>query len=107
MDKEEILKRSREENQNKDIFKLEVFAKAQRIAGLIAVSMAFILMFVERVILDAELNYGYSLIIFAAGAGLWYYRFAKFKNKSDVIFAVVWTVMTVLSAVEYVLGLIR
>lgn len=107
MDKEEILKRSREENQNKDIFKLEVLARAQRISGLIAVSLAFAITLIERVILDNELNYGYPLIIFAAGAGLWYYRFAKFKNKSDVIFSVVWTVMTVLSAVEYVLGLIR
>lgn len=107
MDKEEILKRSREENQNKDIFELEVLAKAQRISGLIAVSLAFAITLIERVILDNELNYGYPLIIFAAGAGLWYYRAAKLKSKRDLALAVVWTAVVVFAAVEYVLELIR
>ena len=50
MNKEEILQASRNENQNKDIYELEVISKGQRIGGLIGISVAFVLMFVERVI---------------------------------------------------------
>lgn len=99
MNKEEILQASRKENHNKDIFELEIISKAQRIGGLIALCVTFALMFVERVILDIGMNYGYYLIILSAGMGLWIYKAVKLKRKHEILLAVLWGVMTVYAVV--------
>ena len=106
MNKEEILQASRNENRNKDIFELEVISKAQRVGGLIATSVTFALLLVERVILDNGTNYGYFLIIMSAGAGLWLYKAVKMKKKHEIFIAVLWTVMCIYAGVMVVLNLI-
>ncbi|MBO4913753.1 MAG: hypothetical protein J5449_00975 [Oscillospiraceae bacterium] len=107
MNKEEILRASRNENQNKDVFELEVINRGQRIGGLIAISIAFALMLVERVILDSNTNYSYFLIIMSAGAGLWIYKAVKLKRKHEIVVAVIWTLFSIYAAVMVVLGYIR
>ncbi len=106
MNKEEILQASRNENQNKDIYELEVISKGQRIGGLISISVTFVLMLVERAILDIGINYGYFLIILSAGAGLWIYKAAKLKRKHEIVFAVVWSLFAIYAAVMVVLNFI-
>ena len=88
MNKEEILQASRNENQNKDIYELEVISKGQRIGGLIGISVAFVLMFVERAILDTGMKYGYFLIILSACTGPWIYKAVKLKKKHEILHAV-------------------
>ena len=106
MNKEEILQASRKENKNKDIYELEVINKGQRIGGLIAISAAFALLILERVILDIGTNYGYFCIIMSAGAGLWIYKAVKLKRKHEILLAVLWSVMGIYSAVMVVLSFI-
>lgn len=106
MNKEEILKKSRNENQNKDIYELEVISKAQRVGGLIAVCVTFVLMLIERVILDNGTNYGYFLIILSAGMGLWLYKAVKMRKKHEMLLAVLWTVFAVYAAVMVILDFI-
>ncbi|MBQ9458516.1 MAG: hypothetical protein IJU66_01115 [Oscillospiraceae bacterium] len=106
MNKEDILQASRKENQNKDFYELEVISRAQRIGGLIAISIAFLLMLVERVVYDNGTNYAYFLMILSAGAGLWIYKAIKLKRKHEIVFAVVWTLLSIYAAVEVVLGYI-
>lgn len=107
MNKEEILKKSRNENQNKDIYELEVISKAQRAGGLIAVCVTFVLMLVERVILDSGTNYGYYLIILSAGMGVWFYKAMKMRRNHEIFLAVLWTVLAIYAAVMVVLDFIR
>ena len=104
MNKDEVLQASRNENQNKDIYELEVISKGQRIGGLIGLCVAFALMLVERVILDIGTNYGYFCIILSAGEGLWIYKAVKLKRKHEILLAVFWTVMAVYAAVMAVLS---
>ena len=104
MNKEEILQASRNENQNKDIYELEVIRKGQRISGLIGISVTFLLMLIERVILDIGMNYGYFLIILSASTGLWIYKAAELKKKHEIILAVLWGVFTIYAAVMVVLS---
>ena len=85
---------------------MEVVSKGQRIGGLIGLSVTFVLMLVERVILDVGMNYGYFLIILSAGAGLWIYKAAKLKKKRDFALAVFWSVFAVYAAVMVVLNFI-
>lgn len=107
MDRDEILMKSRNENQNKDIYELEVISKAQRVGGLIAVCVTFTLMVIERVILEEDTNYGYFLIILSAGMGLWLYKAVKMRKKHEVLLAVLWTAFAIYAAVMVVLGFIR
>lgn len=106
MNKEEILRKSRNENQNKDIYELEVIRKAQRVGGLIAVCVTFALMVIERVILDIGTNYGYFLIILSAGMGLWIYKAVKMRKKHEMLLAVLWTALAIYAAVMVILNFI-
>jgi hypothetical protein len=106
MNKDEILEKSRNENQNKDIYEMEIINKGQRIGGLIGVSVTFALMLIERVILDIGTNYGYFLIILSAGAGLWIYKAVKMKKKHEILLAVIWSLFAVYTLVMVILGFI-
>lgn len=106
MNKEEVLQASRNENQNRDIYELEVISKAQRVGGLIAVSVTFALMLIERVILDSGMNYEYFLIILSAGTGLWIYKSVKMRRRHEILLAVLWAVFTIYAAVMVVLDFI-
>ncbi len=107
MNKEEILQASRKENQNKDIYELEVISRAQRVGGLIGVGITFALMVIERVILERDTNYGYFLIILSAGAGLWIYKAAKMKKKHELFLGILWIVFAIFAAVQVILNFIR
>lgn len=107
MNREEILQASRNENQNKDIYELEVIRKGQRIGGLIGVCVTFALMVVERVILETGMNYGYFLIILSASAGLWIYKAAKLKKKHEIFLAMLWSIFAIYAAVMVVLNFVR
>ena len=106
MNKEEILQASRNENQNKDIYELEIISKGQRIGGLIGICITFALMLFERVILENGMNYGYFLIILSASAGLWIYKALKLKKKHEIFLAVLWTLLAVYAAIMVVLNFI-
>lgn len=103
MNKEEILRASRNENKNKDMFELEVISKGQRIGGLTALCIAFVLMIIERVILENGTNYGYYCIVMSAGFGLWIYKAIKLKKTHEILLAVLWGILTVYSAVMIIL----
>lgn len=106
MDKEEILRASRKENQNKDIFGLEVISKAQRTGGLIAIIVTYVLMAVEVIIFDGDVNYRYFLIVLSAAMGFWIYKAIKLRKKADIFCAILWTLLTTYSAVMVVLNYI-
>jgi len=106
LNKDEILKASRNENQNRDIYGIEIIRKGQRIGGLIGLIAAFTLMFTERIILENGTNYGYFLIIFSAAAGLFIYKAVKLKKKHEIMIASIYIIMAVYSAVMVVLGYI-
>lgn len=106
MKKEDILQAGRKENQNKDIFELEIIRKGQRIGGLTAVCSAFVLMFLERVIMDRGINYGYLFIILSATEGMWIYKAVKLKRKHEILLTVIFGIMMIYAAVMTVLGFI-
>ena len=106
MNREEILQASRNENQNKDIYELEVISRAQRIGGLIAICVAFALMMVEAILFDSGTNYAYFLMIISAGTGLWIYKAVKLKRKHEIALAVLWSLLSVYAAVMVVRGYI-
>lgn len=103
MKKEDILKASRNENQNKDLYEIDITRKSQRIGGLIALIIAFVLMSVE-VLLDKDTNYGYFIIILSASSGLWIAKSIYLKRKHEIALAVLWSVLTICEIVMYILN---
>lgn len=103
MTKDEILAKSRQENQNKDIFELEVIRKAQRIGGLIAVSIAFLLILCER-LGDMGMNYGYYLMILSAGSALFCYKGIRLHRKHEIALAILFGAMMVYALVMYIIA---
>ena len=106
MKKEEILQASRNENQNKDIFELEIISKGQRIGGIVALFVTFALIFVESVIIDSGVNYRYCFIIISAGVALWIYKAVKLKRMHEILLAVFFGIMTVSAGIMAVLSFI-
>ena len=52
------------------------------------------------------MNYGYYLIIMSAAAGLWIYKAIKLRRRNDIIIAVMFTVISVYSAIMAIMNLI-
>lgn len=104
MKKEDILQASRNENQNKDFYELEITRKGQRIGGLIGLSIAFALMVIERVVLENDTNYGYFCIIMATALGLFTYKAIKLKRKQDIITSILYAIMTAYAIVMQILN---
>lgn len=104
MDKEEILRASRRENKNQDIYEHEVIKRGQLIGGLVGLTMAFAMMLVER-ILELGTNYGYFAIILSAGAAMFIVKSIKLRRKHEIVLAVLWTVMAVYAVTMYLIKL--
>lgn len=101
MTKDEILAKSRREHQNKDIFELEVMRKAQRIGGLIALSIAFLLILCEQ-LGELGMNYGYFLMILSAGSALCIYKGIRLRRGKDIVMAILFGTMMVYALVMYI-----
>lgn len=102
MTKDEILAKSRQENQNRDIFESEVIRKAQRIGGLIALSIAFCLIVCEM-LGDVGMNYGYFLMILSAGSALCLYKGIRLHRRKEIVMAILFGTMTVYALVMYIM----
>lgn len=104
MKKEDVLQASRNENQNKDLYELEVNRRGQRIGGLIGVCIAFALMLIEKLVFENGTNYGYFCIILSAALGVTAYKAIKFKRTRDIVLSALFGVMAVYSVVMQVLN---
>ena len=63
-------------------------------------------MIIEMMFFDLSMNYGYYLIIMSAAAGLWIYKAIKLRRRNDIIIAVMFTVISVYSAIMAIMNLI-
>ena len=106
MDRDEILRKAKAENKNRDIYELEILNKGQRVGGRVAVAVTLALMIIEMMFFDLSMNYGYYLIIVSAAAGLWIYKAIKLRRRNDIIIAVMFTVISVYSAIMAIMNLI-
>lgn len=104
MNKEDILKTSRAENQNKDIYELEIVKRGQRIGGLTAIVVAFLLLLVEQAYYERT-NYGYFLMITTCAAGMMIYKAFKLRRKHEIAVAMLWIAVTIYAAVRYIISL--
>lgn len=106
MNKEEILAKSREENKDVDLVEIEVNKKSEGFASLVSAIVCFAL-YAAELIICGEKNYSLWSILTAAFAANYLYKGIKLKDKSKLIFGVLWTITSVLTIVTAVIVLLK
>lgn len=94
MKKEEILQASRNENQKKDLYQIEVEAKALKLSALGSIILATIFYCLEIIVKGVE-NYGWYAMIALFCTIVYGYKAIKFKNKFNIIISIIWAIVTI------------
>jgi len=105
MKKEEILEKSRKENKNKDIYEKEVIIRGNKCACIAAMALATIF-FIVQIVVGGGINYGLYAVIEAALMGRFWYMFFKLHRKSDLVLAILYSVLVVLLSVAQILNIV-
>ena len=105
MKKEEILKKAKEENRNKDYASIAVSNRGAFIAGLSMVILAAVY-FSYEILTGKGTNYALYSLLSIYNAILYGYQAIKSKERRGVhiITAVIWGLLTVLLVVSYFMG---
>lgn len=105
MKKEEILKKAKEENKNKDYASIEVSNKGAYIAGLSMVILAAIY-FSYEIITGKGTNYALYSLLAIYNTVLYGYQAIKSKQrrKLHIVAAIIWGVLSIMLIVSYFMG---
>ncbi len=97
MDKEEILKKSREENEGQDgEYEKSLFSKAYKVSNGIGVCVCLILAVVSRYIFASpEVAFAGFIVLFSTQASLDLTKYVYLKEKRDLIYGIVSIIATV------------
>ncbi len=93
MDREEILARSREEHQNRDIYEQEVLKQANQYVLWVLAALATLFFFVQ-ILSGGGINFGIYALVFAGNTALSWVKYAKLKQNKEIPRAVVLTLFT-------------
>lgn len=105
MNKEEILKKSRLENKNRDLFEKEVFREGGNIGAVVAVALATIF-FVIQIVVGEGMNYGLYAVVFSVLAAGFTVKAIRLKRKHELVVAIVYIVATLLFSIAHIHQLI-
>ncbi len=106
MQKEEILKKSRNENKNKDFVDLEISAQAGNIAGRVGACVCCLISLVFYWVTDTLLLSPW-IIYFSILGTHYLVKFSKIKKITDLIITVLYYAMCILALVFFVLRLVE
>lgn len=104
INRDEILSKSRKENKDKDLFKIEVQVQAGNIGSLTAVVLATVF-FVTQVLTDEGFDFGLYAIIVSISAAGFIFKAIRMKYKRDIILATVYTLATLFLSVAHIVKL--
>ncbi|MBQ8170907.1 MAG: hypothetical protein IJZ95_02830 [Oscillospiraceae bacterium] len=104
MDKEQILAMSRQENQNKDLYELEINKKATEIAS-IASTIVCAVLYMAEILICGNKNFGLWSVIAAFIAGKFLYMGIRSKNANHTALGVIWAIIFVIAAVSAIVNL--
>lgn len=101
MEKEEILKASRNDNKNKDLADIERDNKASKFAAIAVLLLTFVYYSLE-IFIKGETNRGWYSIIALYLTVFYGYKSLRTKNTLFVFCAVIWAFITIVSIIVYV-----
>lgn len=105
MKKEEILKKAKEENKNKDYASIAVSNKAAYLAGLVMIILAAIY-FTYEIVMGKGTNYALYSLLAIYNTVLYGYQAIKLseKRKLHIFNTVIWGLLTIMLVISYFLG---
>lgn len=104
MNKEEILKKSREENNNKDIAGLKTTHNAAFWAYIIGIVLCCILVILD-VIFTGSVNFTICIILFGMLSTVFMVKYIKIRRKHELFISLLYAACFVLFFVMYILKL--
>ncbi len=105
INKEEILAKSRKENKDKDLFKIEVQVNAGNVGAIAGVILATVF-FVTQSLLGDGLDFGLYAIIFSIPAAGFIVKAIRMKRKRDIVLSIIYTLATLILSVAHIFNLI-
>ncbi len=105
MDREEILRRSRGENKDRDLFRDSVYLRAGSVSSLVALVLATVFFIVDTVI-SGVYNWGLYVIIVSFSATSSIVIASSTKSKRATVLAVLYTFAAVLLSAIYIYQLL-
>ncbi len=105
MEKEEILAKSRKENQSKDLIEVQTIQNGAQIAYVIGMCIALIFVIVEAIV-HHEVNYMVLAVVSAFGSPMFIYKYVKLHKKHELLVAICYSVSFVAFLTCYILQLV-
>lgn len=105
MNKDDILEKSRKENNNRDLYTESVYLSASAISSFVALLLTTIF-FILNALINHVFNWGLYAIVVSIGAASFTVRATHTKRKRDIIFAIIYSVATLVLTVIYIYQLI-
>ena len=100
MKKEEVLKKARKENKQKDYALIETENKAVKIAAL-SILLLSCVYYLCGILITGKTNYGFYSVIALYCTVVYGYKGFKLHNKSNIITAIIWFLVTILTGYSY------
>jgi len=104
MNKNDILARSRAENQGSDEYEKQVLEKAGRVSGQAGLLVCCIIAIASTMV-TGRVNYGYWVIYFAIPSSLFWVKYRYLKKRHELWLAVASTAVGLLDTVLFILEL--
>ncbi|MBP1989536.1 DUF6442 family protein [Paenibacillus eucommiae] len=105
INKDEILSKSRKENKDKDLFKIEVQINAGNVGSITAIILATIF-FVTQSLLGDGFDFGLYAIIFSISAAGFIVKAIRMKRRRDIVLSIIYTLVTLILSVAHIFKLI-
>lgn len=106
MNKDDILEKSRKENKNKDLYRESVDLTASTVSSFVALILTTVF-FILNSIITSVFNWGLYAIVVSFGATTSTVRAVHTKRKREIVFAIIYSVATLVLTVIYIYKLIE
>ena len=105
MDRDEILAKSRVENQNRDIYEQEVLKQANHWAIIVQTILAAIFLIVQ-IFVGGGINWGLWALVFSASMTTFWVKYRKLRRKHELLVAIAYTILVAVMSGYYIYDLI-
>lgn len=105
MDREEILAKSRTENQNRDMYEQDVLKQAGAWAARVMVLLATIF-FAAQILTGGGTNWGLWALVFSANMTVFWVKYRKLRRRHELLLAIAYTLAVAGFSAAYLYALI-
>ncbi len=106
MNKEEFLKKMRQENEGNDPFEKETSSFSWKIGAIVALALSFILFYLEWFFFG---NYNFALFVaFLPMLAIQFIiKATKIKCISDIVYSVIFSILSVVAITTYIIAFVN